>query len=115
MRTAVLTPKLRLMLVLLLAALGFGLSAVGLSRAQVVSTGSAVTVTLREQLEFGLLARTPEERAFVSKVVALVNDGTLPQSLVQSTFLWARYKKPYPMPFFQQALKLRAQAAGIRL
>jgi hypothetical protein len=110
-----LTLKLRLTFLLLLVAVFIGFSAAGMSIAQVVSNGSAITVTLREQLEFGLLARTPDERAFVSKVVALVNDGTLPQSLVQSTFLWARYKKPYPMPFFQQALKLRAQAVGIRL
>jgi hypothetical protein len=107
--------KLRLTFLLLLLAVFVGLSAAGLSSAQVVSDGSAVTVTLREQLIFGLLARTPDDRAFVEKVVGLVNDGTLPQSLVQSTFLWARYKKPYPMPFFQQALKLRAQAVGIRL
>jgi hypothetical protein len=83
--------------------------------AQVVTNGSAITVTLKEQLEFGLLARTPEERAFVNDVVAKVKDGTLPQSLVQSTFLWARNKRPYPMPYFQQALKLRAKAAGIRI
>jgi hypothetical protein len=110
-----LSAKTRLSIVLLLGALAVAISLAGQSAAQVVSTGSAVTVTLREQLEFGLLARTPDERAFVAKVVALVNDGTLPSSLVQSTFLWARYKKPYPMPFFQQALKLRAQAIGIRL
>ncbi len=110
-----LSAKTRLSIVLLLAALALAISIAEQSGAQVVSNGSAVTVTLREQLEFGLLARTPDERAFVAKVVALVNDGTLPQSLVQSTFLWARYKKPYPMPFFRQALILRAQAVGISL
>lgn len=115
LRIRMLTAKMRLSIVFLLATLGIGIGLTGQSGAQVVSTGSAVTVTLREQLEFGLLARTPDERAFVAKVVALVNDGTLPQSLVQSTFLWARYKRPYPMPFFRQALILRAQSIGIRL
>ncbi len=110
-----LTPATRLVLVFSLIAICLGFVLADPTTAQVVTNGSAVTVTLREQLEFGLLARTPDERAFVNKVVALVNDGTLPQSLVQSTFLWARYKKPYPMPFFQQALKLRAQSVGIRL
>jgi hypothetical protein len=87
----------------------------GFTAAQVVTNGGAVTVTLKEQLTAGLLARTPEERAFVDLVVAKVKDGTLPLDLVQSTFLWARYKKPYPMVYFQTALQLRAKSAGIQL
>jgi hypothetical protein len=96
------------------ASLMIAMLAAGFSLAQVVSNGSAVTVTLNEQLTAGLLARTPEERAFVAHVVAAVKDETLPLSLVQSTFLWARTRQPYPMPYFQRALKLRAKAAGIR-
>jgi hypothetical protein len=77
--------------------------------------GGIVVPTLKQQLETGLLARTPAERQFVKDVVAKVEWGDLPLSLVQSTFLWARLKRPYPMPFFQQALKVRAKRVGIVL
>ncbi len=83
--------------------------------AQTVNTNGATLPTLKEQLETGLLARTPAEQAFVAKVVQLVDDGELPNSLVQSTFLYARKKLPYPMPYFQRALKIRAKRVGIIL
>jgi hypothetical protein len=103
--------KLRMIaLVAILAVL-----AAGLVEAQVVTSGGAIVPTLKQQLEFGLLARTPDEQAFIAKVVGLVDCGDLPLSLVQSTFLWARRKRPYPMPYFEQALKVRAAAMGIGL
>ena len=46
-----------------------------------------MVATLKQQLETGLLARTPSEQVFVKQVVALVDSGDLPISLVQSTFL----------------------------
>ena len=88
--------------------------AVGLVEAQVVTSGGGVVPTLKQQLQLGLLARTPDEQAFVAEVVGLVDSGDLPLSLVQSTFLWGR-KKPYPMPYFERALKVRAAALGIGL
>lgn len=66
----------------------FAVAAAGLVRAQVVTSGGIVVATLKQQLETGLLARTPPEQAFVNEVVALVNSGDLPIRLVQSTFLW---------------------------
>lgn len=95
-------------LLLLLAML-----AVGLAQADVVTTGGVTLPTLQEQLSTGLLARTPQEQRFVAKVVTLVNENALPLDLVQSTFLWARKKRPYPMPYFERALILRAAAQGI--
>jgi hypothetical protein len=91
----------------------FAVAATGLVRAQVVTSGGIVVATLKQQLETGLLARTPSEQAFVNEVVALVNSGDLPISLVQSTFLWARRKGKFPMPYFERALRLRASAIGI--
>jgi hypothetical protein len=98
-----------------------GLAAVGISQADVTpsntpfqDTGNTVVLTLKDQLNTGLLARTPQERKFNDKVVALVQQGTLPYSLVQSTFLWARRKQPYPMPYFERALRVRAKSAGIK-
>jgi hypothetical protein len=88
--------------------------AAGFAKAQVASTGGVIVPTLRQQLQTGLLARTPQEIAFVDKVVAKVNAGELPIDLVQTTFLWARGKGVrYPMPYFERALKIRAAAIGI--
>src|SRR5262249_15682357 len=88
--------------------------AAGFAKAQVVTTGGIVVPTLKQQLQTGLLARTPDEIAFVDKVVAKVNAGELPISLVQTTFLWARAKGVrYPMPYFERALRIRAAAVGI--
>lgn len=89
----------------------------GISQAQVIrrGEGNVTRITLKQQLNTGLLARTPQERAFNDKVVALVEDGKLPMSLVQSTFLWARNKQPYPMVYFEFGLRARAKKAGIKL
>jgi hypothetical protein len=94
-------------LLLLLAGL-----AVGLAEAEVVTPGGFTVATLREQLMFGLQARTPAEQAFVDQVVTMVNANTLPLDLVQSTFLWARKKQRYKVEYFQNALIVRAGAAG---
>jgi hypothetical protein len=97
-------------LLLLLAGL-----AVGLAEAEVVAPSGFTLPTLREQLTFGLQARTPAEQAFVDEVVTLVNSNALPLDLVQSTFLWARKKQRYKEEYFQNALIVRAAAAGITI
>jgi hypothetical protein len=92
--------------------------AVGVSHAEVFrrGIGNTVSISLKQQLNTGLLARTPQERAFNENVSKLVDEGKLPLSLVQSTFLWARNKQTrYPMPYFEQALRVRAKKAGIKL
>jgi hypothetical protein len=68
---------------------------------------------LRETLEKGLQARRPEEFEFIRRVVQQVDDGTLPMDLVRGTFDWARRKRPFPFPYFERALKLRAAKLGI--
>jgi hypothetical protein len=70
---------------------------------------------LKTSLEKGLRARRPVEFAFIASVVQMVDNGTLPQSLVETSFLWARKKQPYPFPYFQQSLKVQAQKMGIGL
>jgi hypothetical protein len=76
---------------------------------------SGPTVDLRIQLEKGLKARLPREFAFIDHVIGMVDSNQLPRDLVQSTFLWARAKKPYPFPYFENGLRLRAARQGIRL
>lgn len=76
---------------------------------------NAKTVTLQEMLEKGLQARRPVEFAFIERVVQRVHDGTLPIDLVRGTFDWARNKRPYPYPYFERALKVRAARQGISI
>lgn len=87
----------------------------GLAKAQTGSSGSIVVPTLKQQLKAGLLARTDAEQTFVDEVVARVDAGELPISLVQSTFLWARRHRPYPMQYFERALRVRAAELGIEI
>jgi hypothetical protein len=100
--------------IIILGAL-LGISVAGLANAQIVSSGGVVVPTLRQQLQTGLLARTPHEQEFVDQVVALVDTGELPLNLVQSTFLWARRHRPYPMQYFERALRVRASDVGITI
>jgi hypothetical protein len=58
---------------------------------------------------------TPQEEGFIDKVIARVDNGTLPLDLVQSTFLWARKKQRKKFFYFKQGLILRAAAQGIAL
>jgi hypothetical protein len=71
--------------------------------------------SLQTALEKGLRARRPVEFAFIASVVQMVDDGTLPQSVVQTSFLWARKKRPYPFVYFRQSLKVQAQQIGVDL
>jgi len=47
----------------------FGTFAIGVSKAQIVSLGGVTLPNLKQQLQAGLLARTPHELAFVDEVV----------------------------------------------
>ena len=101
----------RLMVVGLLAAvLGLG----GVSSVRAADTGTATVPNLKDTLEKGLKARLPGEFGFIAHVVAKVNHGQLPLSLVDSTFLWARNKPNHQCEYFEQGLKLRAGRWGLR-
>lgn len=78
-------------------------------------TLSRANADLKSVLEKGLKARRPEEFAFVRRVVERVEDGSLPVSLVRSTFLWARQRQPYPVVYFERAMRVRAKKLGITL
>lgn len=73
-------------------------------------------LTLRQTLEKGLKARRPSEFAFIARVTRKVDDGILPQKMVERTFLWARkHHQPFPMPYFEQALQIQADKLNIDL
>ncbi|MDX1962723.1 MAG: hypothetical protein SFX18_06195 [Pirellulales bacterium] len=77
--------------------------------------GSATGATLEETLAAGLRCRRPEEFAFVKLVADRVEEGTLPRSLVEGTFFWARRQNQYPYISFRYALELRAKKLGLVL
>ena len=79
------------------------------------STIAADIAELKDQLNSGLKARRPQEFAFIGRVVEMVENRQLPLELVQSTFQWARFKKPYPYPYFESGLRVRAAKLGINI
>jgi hypothetical protein len=69
---------------------------------------------LKETLEKGLKARRPNEFQFIAHVVTHVEEGRIPLSLVNSTFLWSRRQQAhFPFPYFERGLRERAKRAGI--
>ncbi|MAT69160.1 MAG: hypothetical protein CMJ58_06505 [Planctomycetaceae bacterium] len=80
-------------------------------------------IALRDQLRVGLYAFTKADMQFINLVVLRVQQGVLPRSLVDSTFLWARQRtrttdgryRKRPIVYFQPALTLRAKQLGITL
>lgn len=83
-----------------------------------VSSGSDAAVDvadLKLQLERELEARRPSEFAFIDLVIQRVDNNTLPRSLVEGTFLWARDQEPHPFQHFEQGLRRRAAKIGIQL
>ena len=65
------------------------------------------------EIKAGLRTAAPEEDGFVEKVMAMVDKGTLPMSLVDSTFQWARKKPQHKFQYFKRALIVRAAKIGI--
>ena len=66
-----------------------------------------------DQIKAMLRTATPEENGFIDRTVAMVNKGTLPADLFESTLLWARKKPHHKFQYFKHALIQRAAAAGI--
>lgn len=75
----------------------------------------AQAVDLRTQLEKGLLARRDVEFKYIGRVVAAVESGKLPRSVVDSTFLYARRRPFQKFQYFERALEIRAKKLGITI
>jgi hypothetical protein len=95
--------------ILCIAAISFAILA-----AVVAKTSHAATNLTATTIKAALRTATPEEQGFVDRVVKLAQDGTLPNGLLESTFLWAR-KRPveHRFQYFKQGLILRAAKLGI--
>jgi hypothetical protein len=98
-------------LVLLIAAPWSAFS-VGQSPKVPPSIGNTKLLDMKGQLEKGLKARRPVEFEYISNVVTMVENGTLPRTLVDTTFGYAR-KQRRPLQYFEFALQVRAKKAGI--
>jgi hypothetical protein len=87
------------------------------------AVNSGRQVSLKEQLTFGLKARTKADKEFIDLVVAKVEAGELPRPLVDTTFLWARQRAAQrrdaatvrPMIYFRPGLIARAKKLRIDL
>jgi hypothetical protein len=74
------------------------------------------TVELKDQLYYGLRLWLPEQQAFVDDIVARVDAGELPRSMVNVVFVWSRKRRPKtPYPYFELAMRLLAEKRGVIL
>jgi hypothetical protein len=71
-------------------------------------------LTLRQTLAMGLKARRPVEFRYVDRIASLVRTGALSESMVKSTFIWARKQPGRQLQKFDIALRERAKKKGIR-
>lgn len=98
--------------------LASGLIIVGRSRAEAPALGKGLSssLTFKAQLEKGLKARRPSDFTFIDTVITAVDNGTIPQKMVNETFDFARSKSTqYPFIYFQFALRKRAAKIGVTL
>jgi hypothetical protein len=68
-----------------------------------------------EKIKAALQTSTQEEEGFIDRAVARTGDGTLPRSIFDSCYLWARKKPRHKFQYFKRALILRAAEAGVNL
>ncbi|HEX4130103.1 MAG TPA: hypothetical protein VHZ24_08675 [Pirellulales bacterium] len=78
-----------------------------------IGTNPGIAIDLKTQLEKGLRARRPVEFAYIAEVVAMVEVGAIPKSLVDSSFLWARKQRSRQLQYFQFALQRQANRIGV--
>ncbi|MGY8769677.1 MAG: hypothetical protein ACKVH8_14765 [Pirellulales bacterium] len=81
------------------------------------SEAQAVKVpNLKQTLTTGLKARKEKEHQFISKVVVLVNNETLPLRIVMTSFKWARDKDDkIPFIYFEYALRKQAKKINVTI
>ena len=72
-----------------------------------LSADAAKETDLKDRLEKGLKARRPAEFKPIARVVELIEQKTLPSSLVDGTFLWARRKPKHPFRHSERARIVR--------
>lgn len=77
---------------------------------------SGRTVPLLDQLKNGLRATRPNQEEFLQHLVAQVDQGTVPRSMVNTVYKWALQRNPrVPFPYFQVAMRELAKRRGVTL
>ncbi len=74
------------------------------------ATRSATNARLQDRL-LQLQPRLPEEKKFLADVVQLVEQGHLPEAVVNEAFFYSikRYGGPAPFPYFERILRLQGE------
>jgi hypothetical protein len=81
-----------------------------------INGGGVSGLDLKTQLEKGLKARRPVEFQYIDQIIQLVEDGSLPVSLVQTTYGWARKQtSARQLQYFQFALQARVRSQGLNV
>ena len=71
---------------------------------------------LRKQLEQGLRVTRPDQKAYIDRVVTLVDEKKLPLAMVYGVYKWARKRRPdLPFPYFRRALDGLAKKIGVEI
>ena len=74
------------------------------------------TVPLLDQLKNGLRATRPNQEEFLQHLVAQVDQGAVPRSMVNTVYKWALQRNPrVPFPYFQVAMRELAKRRGVTL
>lgn len=78
--------------------------------------GSRNVVPLIDQLSNGLRATRNGEIEFLRVVVQRVDEGKLPQGMVNLVYRWAIERNPrVPFPYFQMAMRELSKRRGVTL
>ena len=73
-------------------------------------------VPLIDQLTNGLRVTRPIDVQFLQVVVQNVDDGHLPQAMVNLVYRWAIQRNPrVPFPYFQLAMRELSRRRGVQL
>jgi hypothetical protein len=89
------------------------LAPLALASSQVLAAGPIVVDA--DTMKKVLRAPTPDDNAFIDRIFTMVDKGSLPADLVNSTFQWARKKGKNRFHYFKHALILRAAEQGITI
>lgn len=81
-----------------------------------VGAGKEGVADLQEQLESGLRAFRKEDKQYIAQVVRLVQQGRLSRGSVNYAYKDAIKRRPsYPLPYFQQVLRVLARQSGVTI
>ena len=80
-----------------------------------VPQATATTKLDAQTMKSVLKTSDAEENGFIDKVVTAASDGTLPPSIVDNSFQWARKKPKHQFQYFKAAVIQQAAEQGIEI